>query len=205
MRKLIVSILALIATFAGVSTAHAVTFDGQNFSPEYTTGITEVTFMTDQGIQATVPVWSMEACEHEDGSSQVACVWYSPSQGNGMGAVSFVKVGGDLTAQISNEAAGILLLQGTLPLVDYSTAPVLSEPVQVAPIVETAPIENEVVQDETVEIVQDEEEFFGAECDAQCEADMAEDFVTDESNDVIDETPVSGFTQSEMDAMLGIA
>lgn len=113
---LIVSLFMVLGVF-GV--AHAVTFDGTNHNPSYTEGITEVYAVTDNGIPVYVPVWSMERCIHEDGSSQVACVWHSPTQGNKNGAVSFMKLGGNEFATISHEAARILLAENSNVQVNY--------------------------------------------------------------------------------------
>lgn len=109
MRGLKIATVSASLILAGSGIASANTFDGTNLNPEYMTGITNVYGVSDQQIEFYAPVYSFDACELEDGSNQDACVWHSPTRGNYKGVASFVKLGGGITATVSNEAARILL------------------------------------------------------------------------------------------------
>lgn len=124
--KSVIAGIVLSLGFFGI--ANAVTFDGTNPNPVYTEGITEVYAITDNGVEVYIPVWSMEACTQEDGHGQVACVWHAPTRGNMIGAMSFVKLGGNEFATISHEAARILLVENVnIPTTYVPTENVVTE------------------------------------------------------------------------------
>lgn len=142
-------IIAFVALMGIGGTANAATFDGTNWNAEYTTGITEVSLNTDQGILAIVPVYSLPHCIDEDLAGE-PCVWISPERGNGEGT-SFVKLGTEenrLTASIPNWTAEILLDPQGISIAEIQAYKAQRWPELFAPIVSTvevAPISFETV------------------------------------------------------------
>lgn len=132
----IVKILILVLAFMGIgNSAQAVTFDGTDWSPEYTTGITEVSLWTDQGILAKVDVYSLPHCIEEDMTGD-PCVWTAHKRGNFDG-YSFVKLGTEtnrLTATIPNWTADILLDPNGITLAEIHAYHVANWPEVFAPI-----------------------------------------------------------------------
>jgi len=169
------------------------TFDATDLTPEYQTGIQNVYAVADDGTEVIVPVYSLPECVEEDGTGD-PCVWNASVRGNGIGQ-SYVQLGTEenrIFADVTVWAAEILVDQTAVQSVQ------VVEPVEV-PVQAITPVEVE----EPVQAIHpvNPEEWAGAECDAQCEEDMANDFAKDSSNDVIDNSSLEGITMDEAIAM----